>query len=89
MVNRIDPDLWESVSRSEIIRRVCREKLTPIQYRRIGLLYGFNNREPMTERQVAAVEGVYRNAVHVSHHQALRRLGSDYRLLLLWVTMWT
>lgn len=73
--------------RSEAVRTFARRCLTETQYRRIALLYGFHG-PPRTVRQVAAMEGVYPNAVQDSHTQALRKLERDAYLLLLWFTIW-
>jgi len=75
------------VARGRIIQNVCRERLTPTQYRRVSLLYGFH-RDPMTFRQVAAIEGVSAPSVHESHVGALRRLEKDAILIFMWLTIW-
>lgn len=86
-MGRTDPEVWESVMRSEAVRTFARQRLTEVQYRRLAKLYGFHG-PAMSERQVAREEGVYRNAVHQSHAAALEKLSRDARLLLLWFTIY-
>lgn len=86
-MGRTDPEVWESTMRSEAVRTFARSRLTETQYRRLAKLYGFHG-PPMSERQVANEEGVYRNAVHQSHASAIEKLRHDARLLLLWLTIY-
>lgn len=69
------------------IRAVLEERLTPTQYRRLALLYGFDTL-PLNLSQVARREGVSAPAVRKSREAAMEQLREgppDWRLWALWL----
>lgn len=70
--------------RQRAIRAHLIRRLTEKQYRRVALLYGFDG-EPMSERDVAATEGVARRTIRTVVGRVYDKLRQNGRLWLLWV----